>query len=329
MPSILLQLAYWIYLSRSFWIFQHHRLHPQALLNMLVDPPNSLLIFSKLGLRTSPQHHYHLLKMILGSTLQDLPTFGTLSVRPGCAFVGWSDANENNEYLIGDFSNFSILIKTMRPNYRGHNQNRLDSSFPNAVNFELLIHQVLKSTAPSSRRLIVTSFAYLLCKKGISESIIDLMLNDLNTVSCLIFFLINFFFKLKFYCLSLFKEVPSSFEIPNYSTSILNTSICLINLPNPPHSTPLDIVAMYRMGKIDEPPDSIGQQFNIINNDPSKKQKNVPSDSETESQNTPIASKNKGKKTSKNPPTCSQSTLEPGSSQVINLTQDSDEENTK
>ncbi|KNZ64646.1 hypothetical protein VP01_10083g1, partial [Puccinia sorghi] len=37
----------------------------------------------------------------------------------------------------------------------------------------------------------------------------------------------------------------------------------------------------------------------------------------------------KCKKTAKNPPTFSQSTLDPGSSQVINLAQDSDEENAK
>ena len=36
-PSILSQLASWIYLSRSFWIFQHHCLHPQAQMNTLVD----------------------------------------------------------------------------------------------------------------------------------------------------------------------------------------------------------------------------------------------------------------------------------------------------
>ncbi|KNZ48796.1 hypothetical protein VP01_540g9 [Puccinia sorghi] len=47
--------------------------------------------------------------------------------------------------------------------------------------FTTVIHQVLISTAPSSRRLVVTSFVYLLCKNGISEPIIDLMLNDLNT----------------------------------------------------------------------------------------------------------------------------------------------------
>ncbi|KNZ49497.1 hypothetical protein VP01_4976g1, partial [Puccinia sorghi] len=58
-------------------------------------------------------------------------------------------------------------------------------------------------------------------------------------------------------------------------------------------------------------------------------QPNFASDSETESQNTPIASKKKGKKTAKNPPTCSQSTLDPSSSQVINLAQDSDNKNAK
>ena len=74
---------------------------------------------------------------------------------------------------------------------------------------------------------------------------------------------------------------------------------------------------------------SIAQPVNIINNNPPQKRKNVPSDSETESQITPIASKKKGKKTAKNTPTCSQSTLDPGSSQVIDLAQDSDEENAK
>ncbi|KNZ46208.1 hypothetical protein VP01_7471g1, partial [Puccinia sorghi] len=56
---------------------------------------------------------------------------------------------------------------------------------------------------------------------------------------------------------------------------------------------------------------------------------NVPSDSETESQITPIASKKKGKKTSKNPSACSQLNLDPMSSQVINLAQDLDEQNAK
>ena len=76
---------------------------------------------------------------------------------------------------------------------------------------------------------------------------------------------------------------------------------------------------------------SIGQPTNIVNitNNPTKKRKNVPSDSETESQITPIASKKKGKKAAKNPPTCSQSTIDPSSSQVIDLAQDSDEENAK
>ena len=74
---------------------------------------------------------------------------------------------------------------------------------------------------------------------------------------------------------------------------------------------------------------SIGQPTNVITNNPTKKRKNVPSDSETESQITPIASKKKGKKAAKNPPTCSQSTIDPSSSQVINLAQDSDEENAK
>ncbi|KNZ53644.1 hypothetical protein VP01_3178g4, partial [Puccinia sorghi] len=59
------------------------------------------------------------------------------------------------------------------------------------------------------------------------------------------------------------------------------------------------------------------------------KKKNFPSDSETKSQITPIASKKKGKKTSKNPPSFSQSNLKPGSSQVIDLAQDSDKENAK
>ncbi|KNZ49090.1 hypothetical protein VP01_5219g3 [Puccinia sorghi] len=73
---------------------------------------------------------------------------------------------------------------------------------------------------------------------------------------------------------------------------------------------------------------SIAQPFNIINKNPPQKQKNVPSDYETKSKITPIYSTRKGKKKTKNPPTFSQSTLA-GSSQFINLAQDSDEENTK
>jgi len=53
---------------------------------------------------------------------------------------------------------------------------------PNAIKLQQLLHQVLKSTTPSSRRLVATSFAYLLRKKGISEPLIKLMLNDLNTI---------------------------------------------------------------------------------------------------------------------------------------------------
>ena len=78
---------------------------------------------------------------------------------------------------------------------------------------------------------------------------------------------------------------------------------------------------------------SIGQPnnppVNISNNNPPTKRKNVPCESETESQNTPIATKKKGKKTANNPPACSQSTMDLSSSQVINLAQDSDEENSK
>ncbi|KNZ44174.1 hypothetical protein VP01_9439g1, partial [Puccinia sorghi] len=53
---------------------------------------------------------------------------------------------------------------------------------PHAPNAVILQHQVLKSTTPSSRRLVATSFAYLLRKKGISEPLISLMLNDLNVI---------------------------------------------------------------------------------------------------------------------------------------------------
>ncbi|KNZ55038.1 hypothetical protein VP01_2784g1 [Puccinia sorghi] len=60
---------------------------------------------------------------------------------------------------------------------------------------------------------------------------------------------------------------------------------------------------------------SIGQPINIIDNNPPKKQNNVPSESETKSQITPNTSKNKIKKTFKNPPTCSQSTLDHSSPQ--------------
>jgi hypothetical protein len=52
----------------------------------------------------------------------------------------------------------------------------------NDVKLQQLLQQVLKSTTPSSRRLVATSFAYLLRKKGISELLIKLMLNDLNQV---------------------------------------------------------------------------------------------------------------------------------------------------
>ena len=74
---------------------------------------------------------------------------------------------------------------------------------------------------------------------------------------------------------------------------------------------------------------SIGQPIKIVTNNPTKKRKNVPSESDTETQITPIATKKKGKKAAKNPPPCSQSTLDPSSSQVIDLAQDSDDENAK
>ena len=74
---------------------------------------------------------------------------------------------------------------------------------------------------------------------------------------------------------------------------------------------------------------SIGQPINIVTNNPTKKRKHVPSESDTETQITPIATKKKGKKAAKNPPPCSQSTLDPSSSQVIDLAQDSDDENAK
>ena len=47
---------------------------------------------------------------------------------------------------------------------------------------------------------------------------------------------------------------------------------------------------------------SIGQPISIVTNNPTKKQKNVPSESDTETQITPIANKKKGKKAAKNPP---------------------------
>ena len=74
---------------------------------------------------------------------------------------------------------------------------------------------------------------------------------------------------------------------------------------------------------------SIGQPINLVSNNPTKKRKNIPSGSEPESQSTPITSKKKSKKPTNKTPACSQSTLEPISSQVINLAQDSDEENEK
>ena len=74
---------------------------------------------------------------------------------------------------------------------------------------------------------------------------------------------------------------------------------------------------------------SIGQPINLVSNNPTKKRKNLPSDSEPESKNTPIASQKKGQKPTKKKHTCSQSTLEPSSSQVIDLAQDSEEENEK
>ena len=74
---------------------------------------------------------------------------------------------------------------------------------------------------------------------------------------------------------------------------------------------------------------SIGQPINLVSNNPTKKRKNIPSGSEPESQSTPITSKKKAKKPTNKTPACSQSTLEPISSQVINLAQDSDEENEK
>ena len=74
---------------------------------------------------------------------------------------------------------------------------------------------------------------------------------------------------------------------------------------------------------------SIGQPVNLVSNDPTKKRKNIPSDSDPESQCTPMFLKKKSKKPSKNHPTCSQSNLDPSSSQVINLAQDSNEENAK
>ena len=82
-----------------------------------------------------------------------------------------------------------------------------------------------------------------------------------------------------------------------------------------------------RPGMIQPSSDSrcpIGQPIN-----PTKKRKNLPSDSEPESQNTPIASQKKDQKPTKKKHTCSQSTLEPSSSQVIDLAQDSEEENEK
>ncbi|KNZ63628.1 hypothetical protein VP01_111g15 [Puccinia sorghi] len=60
---------------------------------------------------------------------------------------------------------------------------------------------------------------------------------------------------------------------------------------------------------------------------PTKKQKNVPSESKTKSKITPITSKKKDKKTAKTPSSFSQSKLDPSSSQLINLAQDSGKEN--
>ncbi|WAQ89021.1 hypothetical protein PtA15_10A444 [Puccinia triticina] len=53
---------------------------------------------------------------------------------------------------------------------------------PKEFQLNQLVHQVLKSTTPSTRRLVATSFSYLLRKKGISEPLIRLMLKDLNTI---------------------------------------------------------------------------------------------------------------------------------------------------
>ncbi|KNZ47839.1 hypothetical protein VP01_609g2 [Puccinia sorghi] len=74
------------------------------------------------------------------------------------------------------------------------------------------------------------------------------------------------------------------------------------------------ISIMKRPGMIHPSSDSqisIVQPINIINKTPPIKQKSFPPESETKSQITPIYSKKKGKKTSKNPPTCSQSNLDP------------------
>ncbi|KNZ61441.1 hypothetical protein VP01_139g2 [Puccinia sorghi] len=61
----------------------------------------------------------------------------------------------------------------------------------------------------------------------------------------------------------------------------------------------------------------IGQPINIVRQNSTKQEKNLPSDSETESQNTPIDSKKNGKNPEKNPPTFSKSTLDPRSSQSL------------
>ncbi|KAH9449426.1 hypothetical protein KEM48_009240 [Puccinia striiformis f. sp. tritici PST-130] len=56
------------------------------------------------------------------------------------------------------------------------------SSGPGEFELKQLYHQVLKSTTPSTRRLVATSFSYLLRKKGISDPLIKLMLKDLSSV---------------------------------------------------------------------------------------------------------------------------------------------------
>ncbi|KNZ47401.1 uncharacterized protein VP01_6421g1, partial [Puccinia sorghi] len=80
------------------------------------------------------------------------------------------DANENNKHLI---------VET-KPPAAGTIKTDLTPHAPNAI---ILQHKVLKSTTPSSRRLLATSsFAYMLRKKGISKPLINLILNDLNTI---------------------------------------------------------------------------------------------------------------------------------------------------
>ena len=50
-------------------------------------------------------------------------------------------------------------------------------------------------------------------------------------------------------------NTPHLYSTLQYSTSILHTLICLINLLNLPQSTPLDMVVMYWTGRINEPPE--------------------------------------------------------------------------